>query len=68
MLHTIFHKGSGIIFVNWLKIGIRDPQNSTSGFGNCAIFGGHDQLVFKLVKIQLVTDSVSDTSVSDVFS
>ena len=25
---------------------------------------GHDQLVFKLVKIQLVTDSVSDISVS----
>ena len=29
---------------------------------------GHDQLVFKLVKIQLVTDSVSDASVSDMFS
>ena len=29
---------------------------------------GHDQLVFQLVKIQLVTVSVSDVSVSDEFS
>ena len=28
---------------------------------------GHDQLVFQLVKIQLVTNSVSDDSVSDGF-
>ena len=32
------------------------------------IFAGHDQLVFQLVKIQLVTVSVSDVSVSDEFS
>ena len=31
-------------------------------------WSGHDQLVFQLVKIQLVTVSVSDVSVSDEFS
>ena len=32
------------------------------------IYQGHDQLVFQLVKIHLVTVSVSDVSVSDEFS
>ena len=48
--------------------------NPNDEFGRIiAFFGwtsktGHNQLVFKLVKIQLVTESVSDASVSDVFS
>ena len=38
------------------------------GIWSESIILGHDQLVFQLVKIQLVTVSVSDISVSNEFS
>ena len=43
-------------------------RNEVDRFGRYGPKRGHDQLVFQLVKIQLVTVSVSDISVSNEFS